>query len=84
MFWNIVLGLGGIVLGSLIVIYTDWIVRNFGRNRWAEQNLGTSGGSRLLYNLIGLAIILISIMGMTGMLGDVILGIFRGLFGGFN
>ncbi|MFB6226327.1 MAG: hypothetical protein ABEJ02_03160 [Candidatus Paceibacteria bacterium] len=79
---NVLWGLAGIVLGSLIVIYTDWIIRNFGRNRWAEQNLGTSGGSRLLYNLIGIAIIFVSLLAMTGMLSDIILGIFGGLFGG--
>ncbi|MFB6181934.1 MAG: hypothetical protein ABEJ24_03485 [Candidatus Magasanikbacteria bacterium] len=78
------LGIGGIVVGSLMVIYTDWIIRNFGRNRWAEQHLSTSGGSRLFYNLIGIAIIFISLLGMTGLLGDIILGIFGGLFGGLK
>jgi hypothetical protein len=71
----------GVVLGTLMVIKTEWIVQNFGTNAWAEQHLGTSGGSRLMYKLVGLVIIFISMMGLTGMLGPFIIRIFGGLFG---
>ena len=78
---NIFLGILAIIAGVLIVIYTEWIVENFGTNEWAEQNMGTSGGSRLLYKLIGIAIIFLSMMAMTGMLGEIIIGTFGRLFG---
>lgn len=75
-----VLGLGVIVIGALMVIKTEWFLENFGQSSWAEDKLG-NGGSRLMYKLIGLAAILLSLMAMTGMLGEVILSVFGGLFG---
>ena len=77
---GIIFGTIGIIVGSLIIIYTDWIVRNFGRNAWAERHMGMSGGSRLFYKLIGLVIIIISLMGATGLLGGVILNLFSFMF----
>lgn len=78
---NYVIGVLVIILGVLIVLKTEWIVENFGTSDWAEANLGTSGGSRLLYKLIGIAMIFLSMMAMTGMLGEIILGTFGSLFG---
>lgn len=75
------LGILAIAFGIFMVIKTEWIVENFGTSDWAEANMGTSGGSRLLYKLIGVAIIFGSMMVMTGMMGEVILGIFGGMFG---
>lgn len=75
------LGILAIALGIFMIIKTEWIIENFGTSDWAEANMGTSGGSRLLYKLIGLAIIFGSMMVMTGMMGEVILGVFGGLFG---
>ena len=74
-------GILAVVFGTWMVIKTEWIVQNFGGNSWAEQHLGTSGGSRLLYKLIGIVIIFIAMMGMTGLLGPAIISIFGGLFG---
>ena len=75
-----VLGLLVIVVGALLVIKTEWFIENFGQSSWAEDKLG-GGGSRLMYKLIGIAAILLSLMAMTGMLGEVIIGIFGGIFG---
>lgn len=75
------LGFLGIVLGAAMVIKTEWLVENFGTNDWAEQHLGSSGGSRLMYKLIGIAIIIIALLGVTGSLGSIILGVFGRLFG---
>lgn len=74
-------GILAIVVGAILVIKTEWFVQNFGTSSWAEAHLGSSGGTRLLYKLIGIAMIVLSLMGMTGLLGEVILGIFGRLFG---
>ncbi|MEK7623345.1 MAG: hypothetical protein AAB408_01580 [Patescibacteria group bacterium] len=76
-----IIGILAIGVGTLIIFKTEWILENFGSSAWAEAHLGTEGGSRLFYKLIGLAFIILSIMGMTGLLGEVIIGIFGSLFG---
>ncbi len=54
--------------GVLLILKTEWFVQNFGTNAWAEANLGTSGGSRLLYKLIGLALIFFGFLLVTNMI----------------
>lgn len=73
---NIISGLIGIFVGFWMIWKTDWIVQNIGRIQWAEQNLGTEGGSRIFYKLLGLVIIIISFMIMFGLFGGIILSIF--------
>jgi len=70
----------GVALGALMVIKTEWLVENFGTSSWAEEHLGTSGGTRLLYKLIGIAIIFIAMMGATGLLGGFVMGTVGKLF----
>lgn len=62
------LGIIIIAIGCLLVIKSEWFYQNFGAIPWAEQHLGTSGGTRLMYKLIGLALIFLGLMGMTGLL----------------
>lgn len=76
-----ILGILAIALGATLVIKTEWFLSNFGSMAWAERYLGTEGGSRLAYKLIGVAMIIISMMGMTGVLGNIIIGTFGSLFG---
>ncbi len=78
---NIVIGILIILAGVFLVIKTEWFIQNFGTSSWAEQHLGSSGGTRLMYKLIGIIIIILSMMGMTGMLGEVIINVFGRLFG---
>lgn len=80
---NFIYGLLGVAVGALIIVKSEWIMQNFGGSSWAEEHMGTSGGSRLLYKLIGLAIILFSLLSMAGLMDDILLGIFGRLFGGF-
>ena len=75
------IGLLAIVVGIFLVVKTEWFLESFGAIEWAEAHMGTSGGSRLMYKLIGLAFILIAMLGITGLLGGIILGIFGPLFG---
>ncbi len=76
-----IIGILVIVVGCLLVIKAEWFVQNFGTSSWAEEHLGTSGGTRLMYKLIGIIGIVLAMMGMTGMLGEVIIGTFGRLFG---
>ena len=78
-----IVGLIAIVVGVFLIIKTEWFIENFGTNAWAEEHLGTSGGTRLMYKLIGLAIIIIAMMGVTGLLGNFIMATFGKLFGNF-
>ena len=75
-----IIGILVIVVGCLLVIKAEWFVQNFGTSAWAEEHLGTSG-TRLMYKLFGIAFIILAMMGMTGMLGEVIIGTFGRLFG---
>lgn len=61
-----------VLLGFMMIWKTDWFVRNIGTNSWAEQNMGTS----MFYKLIGLGLIVIAILGVTGVVGDIVVGIF--------
>ena len=59
---------GGLIIGTLgflIIWKTSWIVQNLGTNAWAEAKLGSSGGTRLMYKLLGLIIIIFGMMIIT-------------------
>ncbi|MEA3449576.1 MAG: hypothetical protein U9Q85_01170 [Patescibacteria group bacterium] len=60
------IGLILIVIGLTIIYKTEWMVNNFGRNEFFERKLGTSGGSRLGYKLIGIIFIFLGILSATG------------------
>lgn len=68
-----------IVLGAFMVIRTDWFVQNFGYSDWAESKFG-GGGTRLMYKVLGILFVVGSVLGMTGALGEMFLGIFGNLF----
>lgn len=57
---RIIVGILGTALGIAMMMKTEWFLRMLGRNAWAEAKFGFEGGSRLLYKLIGLVIILIT------------------------
>ncbi|MCK4968701.1 MAG: hypothetical protein KAS12_06605 [Candidatus Aenigmarchaeota archaeon] len=56
---NLFLGLGIVIIGFFITIKSDWILKNLGATAWAEDKLGMYGGSRLLYQMLGVMIILL-------------------------
>ena len=66
----------GIALGFLLVWKSEWILEQFGRIDWAEIHLGTSGGTRMFWKLVGLAIILLSLLYYTGCVQDALTFIF--------
>jgi hypothetical protein len=55
-------------LGFIIVAKSEWLLNNFGRIEFFEQKLGTSGGSRLGYKLLGIVFLFFGFMTMTGMI----------------
>lgn len=63
---EIIGGLIATLIGLSLIIKTEWYVENFGRVEWFEDNLGSSGGTRLGYKLIGFIFVFIGIVIMTG------------------
>lgn len=78
---NIFIGIIGVVFGFVLIWKSNWIVENVGRIPWAEQHLGSEGGSRLLYKLIGLLVIIFSFMLMFGLVEGIITSIFSPITG---
>ncbi|PJE76202.1 hypothetical protein COV04_00740 [Candidatus Uhrbacteria bacterium CG10_big_fil_rev_8_21_14_0_10_48_11] len=79
-FWGLVI----VVLGTLLVLYTESILSFAGSMGWAESWLRFYGGSRLGYKLVGIIAIIIGLLMMTGLVGNVVLWLFGGLFGSFG
>lgn len=65
---NIILGLIGIGIGFVIVWQSEWLLENFGSIEFFEDKLRTEGGSRLGYKLLGMFLIFIGILILTGMI----------------
>lgn len=61
-------------LGILLVLKTEWFLENFGPITWAEENLGTSGGSRLAYKLLGILVIFIGFLLITNLFDGFLMG----------
>ncbi|OGF18555.1 hypothetical protein A3I35_03660 [Candidatus Falkowbacteria bacterium RIFCSPLOWO2_02_FULL_45_15] len=51
---HFIIGTIGMVVGALTVVYSEKIYNAFGPIPWFEKYLGTEGGSRLGYKIIGL------------------------------
>lgn len=77
---RIVLGIIITLLGAGLIVKTEWIVQNFGTSAWAEEKFGFSGGSRLLYKLIGLAMIFVGFMLVTNLFQGFLEGTIGKLF----
>jgi hypothetical protein len=74
-------GILAIIVGVFMVIKTEWFLRTFGKSAWAEEHLGLNGGSRMMYKLLGIVFIVVAMLGMTGMLGTILLSVFGRMFG---
>ncbi|EKD43945.1 MAG: hypothetical protein ACD_72C00063G0003 [uncultured bacterium] len=69
-----------VLIGTLLILKTEWFLENFGSIAWAEENLGTSGGSRLMYKLFGLIGIFIGFLLVTNMFQGFVMGTLGKLF----
>ena len=56
---HFIIGLIGMVVGALMVIYSEKLLNAFGSIPFFEKYLGTEGGSRLGYKLIGMLVFFI-------------------------
>ena len=74
-----ILGIIMVVAGAAIVIKSEAVLKMFGRIPFFEKHLGTEGGSRLGYKLIGLAIFFLGAMTATGLIEGFITWIFSPL-----
>ena len=72
---NFLLGLGIVIFGFFITAKSDWILRNFGATTWAEDKLSMYGGSRLLYQIIGIMVILLGFTIMFNLWQGMVAGI---------
>lgn len=78
---KIIFGLIGIGFGVIVSIKAEWLMYQAGRIGFAEKYLGTYGGTRLFYQILGVLIIAIATLWMTGgleSLGDWVLRTFFG------
>ncbi len=64
---NFILGALITTVGVLIVLKTEWLVKNFGRIAWFDKHLGTEGGTRLGYKFIAIIILFFGILSLTGL-----------------
>jgi len=69
-------GILGAALGFLITWKATWIMENFGRWTWFDENIGVLGGSRFAYKVIGVLVIIGSFLYMTDLLGPIVVWIF--------
>ena len=81
MFGRILIGLIGMAIGILMVLKTETLLGFTGHIGWIEEHLRGFGGTRMFYNLLGILIVLVSLMYMTGMLQNVVVAIFGRFFG---
>ena len=65
---NIIFGLLMITVGFVVVLKSEWLLSNFGRIAFFEDKLGTEGGSRLGYKLVGIVILFFGVLTLTGMI----------------
>lgn len=66
-FLKFLIGLAFLAAGVFFNMKTEWMLSNFGTIQFFEEHLGTDGGSRLGYKLVGLLVIFIGILLMTGL-----------------
>jgi hypothetical protein len=64
-----ILGIIIMAIGAAVVLKAEWMLRNFGSIGFFERHLGSGGGSRLGYKLVGMLMFFIGLLIMTGMIG---------------
>lgn len=79
-----VIGILAMALCVALVVKNEWFVQNIGRSAWAEDKFSGMGGTRTFYKLVGVCGFFLTLMWMTGALGDMVLAIFLPMFGGLT
>ncbi len=70
------IGLIVIGVGIFMIIKTEWIVSFTGPIDWAEQHMGSEGGTRMFVKLLGVVLIIGAMLAGTGLLGNWVRAIF--------
>lgn len=71
-----------IIIGFLLMKYSNNIVNNFGYTNWAEKYLRTYGGTRLMWKLIGILFIIGALLTISGLMNNILYSIFAPMMGG--
>ena len=82
MIGRIIIGFLIAAAGFVLVWKTEWFQQNFGSIQWAEAKMGSMGGSRAMYKIIGLVAIITGLLMITNMHKTAFVGLFGWLFGG--
>lgn len=69
---RILIGIFIVIVGALITTKANWIYENLGGVAWAEEHLGTEGGSRLFYKLLGILICILGFLVTSGLWYDLL------------
>ena len=78
--FHIIIGLLLVAIGTVLIFKAEWFYLNFGSIAWAEEHLGTSGGSRLMYKLVGLIFIFVGMLVATNLMTEFLMGTIGKLF----
>lgn len=79
---KILIGILITVIGALMIVYSNKFLGVFGRIPFFERYLGSEGGSRLGYQIIGFLGVIIGLLVMTNSFGGIIRAIFSPVTGG--
>ena len=69
-----------VFVGAVITIYANKIYESMGPMAWAEEHLGTEGGPRVLYKLIGIGLCVLGFLTVTNLLTAIIISIIQAIF----
>ena len=78
---NIILGLILVVVGALLTIKSETFYRITGSIAWAERYLGTEGGTRLFFKILGVLVILLGFTVMVGLWNTLLSATLGKMFG---
>ncbi len=81
---HVLLGIIFCVVGALITLKAEWILKEFGRTEFAEKYFPFEGGSRFFYKLIGIIIIIAGFLTIGGIHFAILNWIAKTLFGGLK
>jgi len=71
-----------ILAGFVLVKYSNWLINNFGYIDSAEHWLGSYGGTRTFWKILGIILIIGALLVVSGFMNNILLTIFSPLMGG--
>ena len=54
------------IVGLCFLVYAEPLVRTFGKSSWAEAHFQTSGGSYLLWKIVGIILMILGFLFLVG------------------